>query len=229
MQLPEPLFGKFPYSAAMMALVFVMGLLFGGIAGGWLEKTFWRKSMKRLCFLILFTGSAAFAEPTFEALFHNSPVCFSPEETCDDKLASFYDLADKSIDVAIYDINRPRLVEALIKKSKSIPVRIVCDERQSKGPHSAITELVRSGVQVRFGHQKGIMHNKFSVVDGSVLETGSFNYTTHAATANQENQVYFIDPKMVSIFASKFEAMWTLAKPYGAKKAEKSIHHKRHP
>lgn len=184
--------------------------------------------MIRICFAaLLFITLLARAEdpaagpvegPTFQTLFNQSPVCFSPDETCDDRLALFYELAEKSIDVAIYDINRPRLVETLIKKSHEVQVRIVADERQSKGSHSAVAQLVAGGVQVRFGRQRGIMHDKFSVIDGAVVETGSFNYTTHAATANQENQIYSVDGKVVSLYLTKFDMMWAASKPYGEKK-----------
>lgn len=171
--------------------------------------------MKNVTIFVLIFVSPLYAEPTFQTLFTQSPVCFSPDETCDDRLALFYELAEKSIDVAIYDINRPRLVEALIKKSREVQVRIVCDERQSKGSHSAVGKLAAAGVQIRFGRQRGVMHDKFSVIDGSVVETGSFNYTTHAATANQENQIYSIDGKVVGLYSTRFEMMWLSAKPYG--------------
>lgn len=168
---------------------------------------------KFLCLFLL--ALSAHAEVSFNTLYNQSPVCFSPDETCDEKLAAFYDLAEKSIDVAVYDINRPRLVDALVKRSHEVAVRVVCDERQSKGSHSAVARLAASGVQIRFGRQKGIMHNKFSVIDNAVLETGSFNYTNHATIANQENQLYSIDPKIVQSYAIKFSQMWERAKPFG--------------
>jgi phosphatidylserine/phosphatidylglycerophosphate/cardiolipin synthase-like enzyme len=41
-------------------------------------------------------------------------------------------------------------------------------------------------VNLRFGHtSEGIMHNKFVIVDGKMIEIGSFNYTNHASKANQ--------------------------------------------
>jgi phosphatidylserine/phosphatidylglycerophosphate/cardiolipin synthase-like enzyme len=140
-------------------------------------------------------------------------VCFSPEEPCDQKLLKFVDGAKTSLDVAIYDINLGHFVDKLIQKAHQIPVRILVDRRQSKGQHSAVRRLIGGGVDVRFGHQRGIMHNKFVIVDGASLETGSFNYTQHAAAANNENQVYLASAPIVERYKKRFEHLWKQAAP----------------
>ncbi len=141
-------------------------------------------------------------------------VCFSPDSRCDLKLVKFIESAQKSIDVAVFDINLDSLVHQLLVKSKKIPVRVLADRRQSKGPHSLVSTLVKGGVEVRIGRQRGVMHHKFTVVDGKRLETGSFNYTNHASRANQENQLYLDDPGIVARYKEQFEESWSRAKPY---------------
>src|SRR6266568_2129043 len=71
-------------------------------------------------------------------------TCFSPDERCDSKLIEFIKSAEKSIDLAIYDINLDQLVHQLAMKSKKIPVRVVVDKRQSKGPHSLVSTLIKT-------------------------------------------------------------------------------------
>ncbi len=140
-------------------------------------------------------------------------ACFTPDEACDEKLVALIKNAKQSIDMAIYDINLDELVHQLLVQSKSIPVRLVVDRRQSKGQHSLVSLLIKGGVEVRFGHQRGIMHNKFTIVDESILELGSFNYTHHASRANQENQLYLSAPKIVERYRERFEKMWKRADP----------------
>ena len=140
-------------------------------------------------------------------------VCFSPDEACDEKLTKLIGLATRSIDLAIYDINLDPLVHQLLLLQKSAKVRLIVDQRQSKGQHSLVSTLVKAGAQIRFGHQRGIMHNKFVIVDEKIVETGSFNYTHHASNANQENQVYLMAPKIVMRYHERFERMWTQARP----------------
>jgi phosphatidylserine/phosphatidylglycerophosphate/cardiolipin synthase-like enzyme len=136
-------------------------------------------------------------------------VCFSPDEPCDVKLIQMVQSARKSIDVAIYDINLDQLVHELLVASKTIPVRILADRRQAKGEHSLAPLLIKAGAQLRYGRQRGIMHNKFIIVDGTLLETGSFNYTNHASRANHENQVYLAKPEIVERYKKRFEEIWT--------------------
>lgn len=140
-------------------------------------------------------------------------VCFSPEEPCDLKLVKFVQEAEKSLDVAIYDINLDQLVHSLAMQARKIPVRVVVDYRQSKGEHSLVNVLAKAGVNVRFGRQRGIMHNKFILRDGTFLETGSFNFTHHAYTANNENQIYLNTPEVVARYKARFERIWDEARP----------------
>jgi phosphatidylserine/phosphatidylglycerophosphate/cardiolipin synthase-like enzyme len=140
-------------------------------------------------------------------------VCFSPDEPCAAKLIKFIQTATKSIDVAIYDINIEGLVSALLEKTKAgVKVRVVCDKKQSQGDHSLVDSMVDAGINLKFGHQNGIFHDKFTIIDDKIIETGSFNYTNHAFTANQENQVYLSNEAIVKRYTERFSKIWTNAK-----------------
>lgn len=139
-------------------------------------------------------------------------TCFSPDEPCAFKLLKFIASAEKSIDLAVFDINLVDIVKVLIEKSKVIPVRIVADTRQAHGTYSQSKSLLRAGVRLKYGAQKGVMHNKFVIIDGKMMETGSFNFTNHAGLANQENQIYLSNPTIIKRFSERFEKIWAGAK-----------------
>jgi phosphatidylserine/phosphatidylglycerophosphate/cardiolipin synthase-like enzyme len=143
----------------------------------------------------------------------NLEVCFSPVEPCDTKLVKFIDTATASIDVAVFDITLDQVAHHLLVASKKIPVRVVADRRQGKGQHSLVKTLVKGGVPVRFGRQRGVMHNKFTLIDGKAVETGSFNYTNNASENNNENQIYLFDPQVVERYKKRFEEIWAEADP----------------
>jgi len=140
-------------------------------------------------------------------------VCFSPDEPCDTKLWKFIQSAQKSLDVAVYDITHEKIVHEILVASKKMPVRIVVDRRQSKGQHSLVGLLVKGGANVKLGKQRGIMHHKFTIVDGKRLETGSFNYSVGAYKKNQENQIYLDDAEIVQRYQNQFEKMWREGNP----------------
>lgn len=145
-------------------------------------------------------------------------TCFSPDEPCEAKLVKFVDSARVSLDIAIFDINLGGLTNHIIQKAKSISVRMVVDRKQAKQDnHSAVAILIRAGIPIRFGAQRGIMHNKFVIVDGktdhAMLETGSFNQTHGAAYSNNENQIYLANPKVLDRYKKRFEKIWAEGKP----------------
>lgn len=135
-------------------------------------------------------------------------VCFAPDEPCHVKLKKLIQSAKTSLDIAIFDINLDDLTHEVLVQSRKIPVRILVDRREAKSGHSLVKLLEKAGAELRYGHQKGIMHNKFVIVDGKMVETGSFNYTNGAAFKNNENQVYLAAPSIVERYQKRFQKIW---------------------
>lgn len=138
----------------------------------------------------------------------DNEVCFSPDENCDEKLRKFILSAKESLEVAIFDINLKNIVDAIIEQSSKVKVRLVVNRKLAKDSAPAIARFKENKMFVRVGKQSGIMHNKFVIVDGKRLETGSFNFTNGAANKNQENQVYLSTPAIVSRYRERFQKMW---------------------
>jgi len=139
-------------------------------------------------------------------------VCFSPGNSCDQKLIDFISTAKSSLDVAIYSLTHQDIADAIIAKAKNINIRVVVDRGESKGHSSKVQYLKDSGIAVRFGTQKGIMHNKYTIVDKKLLETGSFNYSDAATNSNHENQIYLDDQDVVNEYIDDFNTLWSKAK-----------------
>ena len=83
---------------------------------------------------------------------------------------------------------------ALLKAHKAgVNVRVVVDKRNATARYTAATVLANQGVQVRADYRYGIVHDKFIVVDGDTVETGSFNFTAAASSKNAENVLVLHD------------------------------------
>lgn len=147
----------------------------------------------------------------------NGEACFSPDGGCDVKLWKFLQSAQKSIDIAVFDLTHEKITHEIAVAAKRIDVRVVVDRRQAKGEHNLVSTLIKAGVNVKYGVQRGIMHNKFVIVDGARLETGSFNFTGGASERNQENQIYLADAKVVAQYRERFEKIWENAADPNAK------------
>jgi phosphatidylserine/phosphatidylglycerophosphate/cardiolipin synthase-like enzyme len=138
----------------------------------------------------------------------DNETCFSPDENCDEKLRKFILSAKESLDIAIFDINLNKIVDAIVEQSAKVKVRLVVNRKLAKDSAPAIARFKENKMFVRVGKQSGIMHNKFTIVDGKRLETGSFNYTNGAANKNQENQVYLSTPSIVERYRERFQKVW---------------------
>ena len=152
-------------------------------------------------------GKLALARPK------NLETCFSPDESCDQRLMALIRSAETSVDVAIYSVTHQGIVDAIVEVQKrGVKVRMVVDRSQSKGTRSLVGDLQDAGVPLKIGTCSGIMHNKFTIVDGEIIETGSFNYTDGATGANAENQLYLTDANPIPRYQANFDRLWARGK-----------------
>lgn len=132
-------------------------------------------------------------------------VAFSPGDAENVVISTIGD-AKKEIRLAAYSFTSPKVADALVKaKRRGVDVRAVLDKSQQSAHYSGLTFLVNEGIPVRVSRKYAIMHNKFMVIDGSTVQTGSFNYTSSAATRNAENVVVIRDD---APSAGKFLKEW---------------------
>jgi phosphatidylserine/phosphatidylglycerophosphate/cardiolipin synthase-like enzyme len=127
--------------------------------------------------------------------------------------------ARQSIDMAAYSFTSPAIAKALVDAHKrGVQVRAVLDKSQLSERYSGATFLANEGVPVRIDSRYAIMHNKFLVIDGHTVETGSFNYTKAAAEKNAENAIVVRSvPSVVQAYATEWKRLWDESKPIAAR------------
>ena len=141
--------------------------------------------------------------------------CFSPGKHCDDRLVELLDGATKSVDVAIYGLNRARVVDAIVAaKQRGVAVRVLLDNVQSAGKKEAaqLAKLDAAGVEHHHQHHAGIMHMKVAVVDARFVVWGSYNWTDPATEKNDEVVSYADCADVAARFAPEFEQRWRAAR-----------------
>jgi phosphatidylserine/phosphatidylglycerophosphate/cardiolipin synthase-like enzyme len=121
-------------------------------------------------------------------------------------IASF-DAAQASIDVAMYQFAWEPLVEALVRAlARGVRVRLVTDT-DSLGDE-AIQRLRDAGVPVVDDGRAALMHDKFVVVDGSVVWTGSLNFTRNDAYRNNNVFIQIRSARLAQNYTAEFEEMF---------------------
>lgn len=156
-------------------------------------------------FIGIFVGLAIPTTPT-----QQTKVYFSPQDSIDLKLIGEVKNAKSSIDLAIYSFTLPTIAESLIQAHRNgVKVRVLIDKTQASS--STIDELLEAkGIQVLRDSQFGSQHNKFMIIDGKNVFTGSYNYTKNATFRNMENLVLVSNPSVVSRYKTEFEKLWSV-------------------
>ena len=133
-------------------------------------------------------------------------------EPIDKGLEEFIRSARYSVDMAIYQLALPAIVQALIDVSrKGVKVRVVTDiddVLDNPRENKAFLELKRNGIPVVGGNTSGIMHNKFVVVDGQAVWTGSWNFTQNDTTRYDNNSILIYSPELAHNYLVTFNKMF---------------------
>jgi phosphatidylserine/phosphatidylglycerophosphate/cardiolipin synthase-like enzyme len=141
-------------------------------------------------------------------------VCFSRVEQCDSLLINLISQARKSVYVAIYSFTRDSLARALIDaKKRGVEVKVVIEEENAYGQGSDYQMLKDAGIDIRLDGNPALMHHKFMIVDGELVVTGSYNWSTAAEDRNDENFVVIRDKEVVDRFTQEFNRLLSIARP----------------
>jgi len=128
----------------------------------------------------------------------NVEVYFCPRDNCDLVLEQFIDSAQESIHCAFFELDLDNLRNLILEKSEQIDVRIVTDNQY-------LYEFNHSFVKT---DTYGLMHNKFCIIDGKRVSTGSMNPTNNGAFKNNNN-LLLIDSKILARnYQDEFNELW---------------------
>lgn len=148
----------------------------------------------------------------------NVQVGFSPEGSAQQLVLETIAGAKHDIQILAYAFQAPDIMQALVAaKNRGVKVRVVVDKKRNKGKTSkkAMDFVTSNGVELRTNDHFHIHHDKVIIVDGSTVETGSFNFAPSAETANSENVVVIRDmPEVAKQYVAHWQSRWDLGKPY---------------
>lgn len=129
----------------------------------------------------------------------------------DKHLISIIDSAKSNLDIAIYSLTKPDIVQSIVNaKKRGLNVRIITDSKESES-NSESKELVllkNAGIPIKINTHTGLMHLKVTIADNSIVTTGSYNYTNAATYENDEVLVVLNDVTAAKQFESEFNRMW---------------------
>jgi len=129
----------------------------------------------------------------------------------EDALLDLINGAATSIDVALYGMDRQSVIDALIAAHNGgVTVRVVGDDEAATVDYpDSYQALVDAGITViTDANLSKIQHNKFLIIDGEVVWTGSTNFTDTGLTLNANNSIVITDTTLAATYGAEFAEMW---------------------
>ena len=153
-------------------------------------------------------------DPAQAQTLNGTPVpafLFSPGSRSEERLAGLLDAARSSLDIVTFTFSSKVLADAIVRaKGRGVRVRFLMDRNMAKV--SAMAKYVfDSGVEFRWRlgrTEKGALHDKFAILDGQILETGSFNWTANASLNSFENIIFVSDAGAVKAYEAVYEELY---------------------
>jgi phosphatidylserine/phosphatidylglycerophosphate/cardiolipin synthase-like enzyme len=150
-----------------------------------------------------------------------------PYEPVSDLIGKALDQAHSTIRIAMYELDHQILFDALKRaKARGVKIEIVLDRShvytsgkdhlgKPRKPKQMVVDLIQEGFDVLTlkGRGSGIQHNKFTLIDGELLQTGSYNYTDQSESDHFENAVFSEDAARIAAYNRYFDYMRGLAEP----------------
>lgn len=118
--------------------------------------------------------------------------------------------ANQTLDIAIYNLQDKEIAEAILKaKKRGVSVRLITDAKKAeKSERSAILKIfTRNGIAVKTNPSQK-MHLKMTIVDKTLVTTGSYNYTEASAYENQEQLLTIKNKELAKEWTNSFTALW---------------------
>ncbi|ARF52878.1 phospholipase D-like domain-containing protein [Streptomyces gilvosporeus] len=139
-------------------------------------------------------------------------------------LADFIAGTQRNLDVAIYDLREPAVLEALKSAAdRGIALRLLYDAGPAQ--HGGPTADPKPGTTGEAINQAGLadhatpypehagklMHNKFLIRDNATVWTGSANFTVGGLTLQDNNCLTVSSSDLAAVYSAEFEALLAAA------------------
>jgi phosphatidylserine/phosphatidylglycerophosphate/cardiolipin synthase-like enzyme len=142
-------------------------------------------------------------------------ILFSPDDRVANKILSLIKNAQKSIYFLAYSFTSNDLGNAIRQRAaEGLTVAGVMDDGQvDSNLGTEYDPFMQAGLDVRRDGNPGLMHHKAMIIDGSIVITGSYNFSESAETNNDENVVIIHSKDAAARYLAQFQRVYDQAKP----------------
>ena len=134
---------------------------------------------------------------------------FSPnygKGDCTAEIVKQIDAATNAVLVQAYNFTSPPIGAALAKAERAgVKVQVIVDKVSASQKNEQVSVCRAAGIPVKVDRKHKIQHNKVMIIDGHIVITGSFNFSTNAENGNAENLVVIEDKGIAKQYTENWE------------------------
>lgn len=162
------------------------------------------------------------ARKDFWQVYFTAPTGSSDRSTyvggVDQAVIDAINASTRTLDIAAFEWTNPRIGDAVLAaKNRGVTVRMVVDnEHAVEDEDSTIKPLIDAKIPMTYDNRSAFMHNKFMIIDSTLVITGSMNFTMNDTYRNNNNMVFMRSTRAVEAYQVEFDQMF--AGTFGPKK-----------
>lgn len=123
--------------------------------------------------------------------------------------------AKQSVDVAIFDLEEPSAAQALIAaRKRNVRVRVVTDSDNMgepgnpREPRAIHLAMKKAGIPIKGDNRQPFMHNKFMIIDGEIVVSGSLNLTPYSMYRDNNNSIRIRSKQLAANYQAEFDRLF---------------------
>ena len=148
------------------------------------------------------------------------PKTIGGPDNLEEAITGFIGQAQKSLDIAVQELDSENIARQITKMRPGVRVRIVTEADYLKAPKTREdpwvadgkqepnrriqNALLRSAAWVRSDYNPSIFHQKFIIRDNSAVLTGSTNFTETGTTKNLNHIIVMEDEAIAKIYSREY-------------------------
>jgi len=162
----------------------------------------------------LSVGNGVGAQHDFWQVFFTAPLPTNDRSQwtngIDVPLAEAIDATRNTLDIAAFELNNETITDAILRAhERGVQVRIVTDDEHGlEDDDSTLVDLELEGIPIVDDDRTALMHNKFMIMDGITVWTGSTNFTQNGVYRNNNNLISLRSRRAVIAYQAEFDEMF---------------------
>jgi len=171
--------------------------------------------MKRILLALLLLTTLATGCNVQTASMPPVEVYFSPKGGCTEAVVRELNAAQQTVFIQAYSFTSKDIAAAMLQAQKrGVVVHVILDKSNLTENYSDADFIAHSGMSVLIDSKHAIAHNKIMIIDGQVVITGSFNFTTQAERSNAENLLVIRDRGLAERYLANWHDHEAHSEPY---------------